>query len=313
MSQNNLPILHVGLDVAKLSLELHLAGKSYPLSNNSRGHARLIKLLPVDARAHVVCEATAGYEQPVARALHAAGIAISILEAGRVRHFASAQGKRAKTDPIDAAVLADYGRTFQPDATAAPSAQQQQLADLGQRRRQLLQLLINERNHTEHYTDAFRLRQAKQLIKTLEKQIAQCDAAIADLIAQDPQLTHKANRLKAIPGVGPVVAATMLAEMPELGKLTPQTAAALAGVAPYNRDSGRQKGVRRISGGRSTVRNALYMATLTAMRYDRILKEFYQRLRAAVKKPLVAMTACMRKLIILMNRLLKNNHFQLAN
>ncbi len=146
-----------------------------------------------------------------------------------------------------------------------------------------MQLLINERNHTEHYTDAFRLRQAKQLIKTLEKQIAQCDAAIADLIAQDPQLTHKANRLKAIPGVGLVVAATMLAEMPELGKLTPQTAAALAGVAPYNRDSGRQKGVRRISGGRSTVRNALYMATLTAMRYDRILKEFYQRLRAAGK------------------------------
>ncbi len=126
-------------------------------------------------------------------------------------------------------------------------------------------------------------------------------------------MTHKANRLKAIPGVGPVVAATMLAEMPELGKLTPQTAAALAGVAPYNRDSGPQKGVRRISAGRSTVRNALYMATLTAMRYDRILKEFYQRLRAAGKKPLVAMTACMRKLIILMNRLLKNNHFQLAN
>ena len=108
------------------------------------------------------------------------------------------------------------------------------MADLGQRRKRLLlRLLINERNHTGHYTDAFRLHQAKQLIKTLEKQIAQCDAAIADLIAQDPQLTHKANRLKAIPGVGPVVTATMLAEMPELGKLTPQTAAALAGVAPY--------------------------------------------------------------------------------
>jgi transposase len=313
MSQNNLPILHVGLDVAKLSLELHLAGKSHRLANDAKGHADLIKLLPLDFTSHIVCEATGGYEQPVVRALHTAGIAVSILEAGRVRHFASAQGKRAKTDPIDAAVLSDYGRTFQPAATAAPSAQQQQLADLGQRRRQLVQLLISERNHAEHYTDAFRLNQAKQLTKTLAKQIAQCDAAIADLIAKDPQLTHKANRLKAIPGVGPVVAATMLAEMPELGKLTPQTAAALAGVAPYNRDSGGQKGVRRISGGRRTVRNALYMATLTAMRYDRILKEFYQRLRAAGKKPLVAMTACMRKLIILMNRLLKNDDFILAN
>jgi len=313
MSQNNLPILYVGLDIAKLSLELHLAGKSHPLSNDAKGHARLLKLLPADAMAHVVCEATGGYEQPIVRVLHTAGIAVSILEAGRVRHFASAQGKRAKTDPIDAAVLADYGRTFHPAAAVAPSAQQQQLADLGQRRRQLMQLLISERNHTEHYTDAFRLRQAKHLAKTLEKQIAQCDVAIAALIAQAPQLTHKANRLKAIPGVGPVVAATMLAEMPELGRLTSQTAAALAGVAPYNRDSGGQKGVRRIGGGRSAVRNALYMATLTAMRYDRILKEFYQRLRAAGKKPLVAMTACMRKLIILMNRLLKNDDFQLAN
>jgi transposase len=313
MSQNNPPILHAGLDVAKLSLELHLAGKSHPLTNDAKGHASLIKLLSPHAKAQIVCEATGGYEQPVVRALHAAGIPVSVLEAGRVRHFARAQGLRAKTDPIDAAVLTDYGRTFQPSAAAAPSPQQQQLADLGQRRRQLVQLLISERNHTEHYTDAFRLRQAKQLIKVLEKQIAQCDAAITTLIANDPQLTHKANRLKAIPGVGPVVAATLLAEMPELGKLTPQTAAALAGVAPYNHDSGGQKGVRRIGGGRRTVRNALYMATLTAMRYDRILKEFYQRLRAAGKKPLVAMTACMRKLIILMNRLLKNDDFKLAN
>jgi transposase len=283
MSQNNLPILHVGLDVAKLSLEVHLAGKSHPLTNDAKGYAKLIKLLPLDCTAHIVCEATGGYEQPVVRALHAAGLKVSILEAGRVRHFARAQGLRAKTDPIDAAVLSEYGRTFQPTAATAPSSQQQQLADLAQRRRQLVQSLTNERNHTEHYTETFCLRQAKQLIKTLEKQIAQCDMAITVLIAKDTQLTHKASRLKAIPGVGPVVAATILAEMPELGALTPQTAAALAGVAPYNRDSGGHKGARRIGGGRVAVRNALYMATLTAVRYDRILKEFYQRLRASGK------------------------------
>jgi transposase len=313
MSQNNTHILYAGLDVAKSSLELHLAGHSRSLANDAKGHAQLLKLLRVHLKAHVVCEATGGYEQPIVRVLHAANIPVSIIEAGRVRYFARAQGQRTKTDPIDAAVLSAYGQTFQPVPMPPVSPQQQQLAELTQRRRQLVQLLTNEHNHAEHYSDAFRLRQTRQLCKTLEKQITQCDEAIAELIAQDAQLAHKASRLKAIPGVGPVVAATMLAEMPELGTLNRQTAAALAGVAPYNRDSGNKKGTRCIQGGRRAARHALYMATLTAMRYDRILKEFYQRLRAAGKKPLVAMTACMRKLVILMNQLLKNDHFQLVS
>jgi transposase len=313
MSQNNTHILYVGLDVAKLALQLHLANRFYTLTNDPKGHAQLLKHLRSQPQAHVVCEATGGYEQRVVRALQAAGILVSILEAGRVRHFARAQGLRAKTDPIDAAVLSEYGQTFQPAPTPPVSPQQQQLADWSQRRQQLIDLIIIERNHAEHYTDTFRCRQSRQLLRLLEKQVDHCDQAIATLIAQDPQLAHKASRLQAIPGVGPVVAATILAEMPELGTLNKQTAAALAGVAPYNRDSGNQKGLRSISGGRRAVRKALYMVTLNAMRYDRILKEFYQRLCAAGKKPLVAMTACMRKLIILMNRLLKNDHFQLAS
>jgi transposase len=313
MSQHNLNILYVGLDVAKSSLQLHLTGRFHLLANDAKGHAQLLKHLRTHPNVHLVCEATGGYEQSIVRVLHAARIPVSIVEAGRVRYFARAQGQRAKTDPIDAAVLSAYGTTFKPAATAPASPQQQQLAGFAQRRRQLLQMLAMERNHAEHYTDSFQLRQSRQLAKALEKQITQCDEAIATLIAQDTELAHKAERLKAIPGVGPVVAATMLAEMPELGKLTTQTAAALAGVAPYNRDSGDQNGIRRINGGRGAVRCALYMATLSAVRHDRILKEFYLRLRAAGKKPLVAMTACMRKLIILMNRLLKNDNFQLAN
>lgn len=312
MSQNNTPILYVGLDVAKLSLELHLAGHSHALANHAKGHRQLLKHLRAHPNAQVVCEATGGYEQPVVRALHAAGIPVSVLEAGRVRHFARAQGQRAKTDPLDAAVLADYGRAFQPAATLPVSPQQQQLADLTQRRRQLVSLLVTERNQAEHYADAFRRRQTQQLAKTLEKQIGQCEEAITELIAADTQLSHKTDRLKAIPGVGPTVAATLLAEMPELGQLTKQTAAALAGVAPYNRDSGNQKNLRCIGGGRRAARAALYMATLSAIRHDRILKAFYQRLRAAGKKPLVAITACMRQPVILMNRLLKNDNFQLA-
>ena len=312
MSPNNTPILYAGLDVAKLTLELHLAGQTHALNNDAKGHAQLCKKLQAQPRVHVVCEATGGYEQPVVRALHTARLPVSIVEAGRVRYFARAQGQRAKTDPIDAAVLATYGDAFQPAATPPAAPSQQQLADLTQRRRQLLQLLTNERNHAEHYTEAFCARQSRQLIKTLEKQIAECAVAIAQLIAQDAVLAGKAKRLEAIPGVGPVVASTLLAEMPELGKLTNATAAALAGVAPYNRDSGSQTGRRCIGGGRRTVRCALYMATLSAVRHDRICKEFYTRLRAAGKPAKVALTAVMRKLIILMNRLLKNPNFQLA-
>jgi len=313
MSQNNTVILYVGLDVAKLSLELHLADRFHSLANDAKGHAQLCQLLRAHPGAHVVCEATGGYEQPVVRALQAADIPVSIIEAARVRYYARAQGQRAKTDPIDAAVLTAYGRAFKPVATRVTSPQQQRLADLSQRRRQLIHTRTAEHNRAEHYTDPLCVRQARQLHKTLDKQIQQCDQGIATLMAADAVLAHKAQRLEAIAGVGPVVAATVLAELPELGTLNPQTAAALAGVAPYNRDSGPQKGVRHISGGRRTVRCALYMATLSAVRHDRILKAFYIRLLAAGKKPLVAMTACMRKLIVLMNHLLKNDKFQLAN
>ena len=313
MSQNNHAILHVGLDVAKLSLQLHLAGRFHSLANDSKGHAKLLKLLRTQPGAHLICEATGGYEQRVVRVLQAADIPVSIIEAGRVRYFARAQGQRAKTDPIDAAVLTHYGAAFKPAPTPPVSVQQQRLADVSQRRRQLIHTRTAESNRAEHYTDPLCVRQARQLQKTLEKQIEQCDQAITTLIAQDADLAQKAKRLEAIAGVGPVVAATVLAEMPELGKLSPQTAAALAGVAPYNRDSGALTGLRHISGGRRPVRCALYMATLSAVRHDRILKEFYTRLRTNGKKPLVALTACMRKLIVLMNHLLKNEKFQLAN
>ncbi len=313
MSQNNYSILYVGLDVAKNSLQVDLAGQSHTLANDAQGHARLLKLLRPSAHAQVVCEASGGYEQPVVRALHAAGVAVSVIEAGRVRHFARAQGRRAKTDPIDAALLSAYGRAIQPAPTPAPTAVQARLAAFSTRRLQLIENLISEKNRAEHYTQALCLRQHRQLCRLLEKQIEQCDAAILKLISEDPQLRTKAQRLDAIPGVGAVTAATVLAQMPELGQISDEAAAALVGVAPYNHDSGEQERSRHIAGGRAAVRCALYMAALSAVRCDRILQAFYQRLLAAGKEPKVALVACIRKLVVLMNRLLKNPKFQLAN
>ena len=220
---------------------------------------------------------------------------------------------RAKTDPVDAAVLSEYGRTFQPAATAAPTLQQARLAELSTRRLQRLTTLTAESNRAAHDTDKLCVRQARQLRQTLEKQITACDTAIAALIAADEDLQTKAERLDAIPGVGAITAATVLAELPELGKISDEAAAALVGVAPYNRDSGDHTGARHIAGGRSALRCALYLATLSAVRYDAILKAFYLKLRAAGKKPKVALVACLRKLVVLMNRLLKNPQFQLAH
>jgi transposase len=313
MSQTNTLTMFTGLDIAKSSLQLHLAKEFHSLNNDTAGHRQLIKLLRAHRSVQVVCEATGGYEKSVLRALHTAGIPVSLLEAGRVRHFAKAKGLRAKTDPIDAAVLTEYGATFAPPPTPMPATEQRQLSELTTRRRQLLDLKVVETNRAEHYSDPFSRKQSGQLLALLQKQIAQCDDQIAQLIARDETFQAKAQRLDAIPGVGAATIATVLAEMPELGRISDHAAAALAGVAPYNDDSGDLNGPRHIAGGRKAVRCALYMAALSAVRHDRILKDFYLRLKAAGKKPIVALTACMRKLIVLMNRLLKNPNFQLAN
>jgi transposase len=313
MSQNNPNTLFAGLDIAKSSLQLHLAGQFHNLSNDAKGHRQLLKILRAQPDAHLICEASGGYERAAVQVLHAAAIPVSLIEAGRVRHFAKAKGLRAKTDPIDAAVLTQYGVAMQPACTPPLSAQQQRLAQLATRRRQLIDLKIIELNRSEHYADAFSKKQSRQLLAFLEKQIDLCDQQLAELIAQNEELQKKAQRLDDIPGVGPTTAAIILAEMPELGRLSSQAASALAGLAPYNDDSGTHSGPRRIYGGRKTVRCALYMAALSAVRHDRILKAFYLRLRLAGKKKIVALTACMRKLIVLMNRLLKNPNFHLAN
>jgi transposase len=311
MSQNNLPNVYAGVDVAKDSLALQFQGRSYCPRNNAEGIARLVRILSKVPRVHVVLEATGGYEQPLVRSLHKAGIALSVMEPARVRAFARAKGLRAKTDPIDAAVLQAFGEAIHPAPTAAPSARQERLGELVLRRRQLLDHVVMEANRSAHYCDSLIRRQAAALLKALRNQIAQCDQAITALVTEDDTMAARAARLQEVPGVGAVTATTLLAEMPELGSLRDEGAAALAGLAPFNRDSGPYAGTRHIAGGRASVRCALHMAALAATRHDPILKAFYQRLLAAGKKKMVALVAVMRKLIVLLNRMLRDPNFRL--
>lgn len=305
--------IYTGLDIAKLNLQLHLAGRIHDLPNTATGHRRLCKLLAAQPGGHVLCEATGGYERDVVAALQAAKVPVSILNPARVRHFARAQGQRAKTDNLDAAVLTAYGQALQPKPTAPRTKQEQQLTELVRRRVQLLDALVAQRLQAQPLTLPVLQRQAKNLIRRLEQDIQQIEAQLQALRTQAPALDQRAQKLETIKGVGALTALGMLAELPELGTLNRGQAAALAGLAPHPRDSGQWHGRRTIGGGRSQVRRALYMAALVAARSNHQLKAFYQRLRLAGKPAKVALTAVMRKLVVLMNHLLKSPSLEPSN
>jgi transposase len=305
--------IYTGLDIAKLNLQLHLAGRSHDLPNTAAGHRRLVKLLAAQPGAHVICEATGGYEREVVATLQAASIPVSVLNPARVRHFARATGQRAKTDHIDAAVLSAYGQALQPKPTAPRTDQEQQLAELVRRRVQVLEIVVAQRQQAERLTVPALRRQAQSLVRRLERDLAHIESQLTALRTQVAALDQRVQKLEAITGVGTITALGVLAELPELGTLNRQQAAALAGLAPHPRDSGQWHGRRSIGGGRAPVRRALYMAALVAARSNHQLKAFYQRLRLAGKPAKVALTAVMRKLIVLMNHTLKHPNFVLQN
>jgi len=323
MSQNNITkvttnIIHAGIDVAKATLDLNLGGTIYNFANEAKDHTRILKRLAAFEKAepgtkvHVIVEATGGYETALVSRLHEAAQPLSVIQPSRVRHFAYAKNQRAKSDPIDARILSDFGQAVQPAPTPPPSPAQIHLAQLVNRRAQLVETRSSELNRSSHYREKWLCQQNRQLLRLLDRQIAACDKAIANQIESQEIMKKRAERVQQVAGVGPVVAAILQAEMPELGTLTQCEAAALAGLAPYNCDSGPRKGTRRIWGGRAPVRCALYMAAMTAVRHDPILRAFYNKLCARGKKRIVALTAVMRKLIVLLNRLLKNPEFELA-
>ena len=305
--------VYAGLDIAKASLQLHLQNKSYDLPNTADGHAQLSKRLAAIPGVHVVCEATGGYERAVVAALHAARQLVSVINPARVRQFARASGELAKTDPIDAAQLTAFGQAFAPAPTPPRTPTEIKLAALVTRRMQLLELRVAEAQRADTCADLALRKLFTPWLAQLEKQIAKVEALIEALLQEQAPLAHQVQRLDDIMGVGRLTAVMVLATMPELGTLNRRQAAALAGLCPYNRDSGQWAGKRCISGGRAEVRRALYMAALSASRSNHLLKPFHDRLVAAGKPAKVALTAVMRKLIILMNHLLKNPNFSLAH
>jgi transposase len=312
--QESISKIHVGLDIAKSHLDLAApaggagaAARSTRFTNDAKGIAQLLKQMRSIPGAHIIAEASGGYEKPVMAALQKAAIDVSLVSATRVRQFARAAGQLAKTDSIDARLLAHYGARFEPPVTPAPDPTVQRLGELEKQRRHLADLRGAEQTRLLQLGEKGLITAQKQLLGLLDRQIASLQKQIATLINQSEILQAKAKVLSGFKGVGPCTVATLLAQLPELGSLNRGQAAALAGLAPFNRDSGTWRGRRMIAGGRRCVRNALYMATLSAVRFNPILKAFYQHLRAAGKPPKLALTAAMRKLLLALNSALKTS------
>jgi len=299
-------VVYAGVDVAKATLQLHLQSRQSEFANTPAGLRQLLKEMQKVTGVHVVCEATGGYEQPMVKVLHGAQIPVSVTNPARVRAAAQAQGQRAKSDPIDAQGLTDYGQRYQPEATPPTSATQEQLVALTQWLKQLIHGQAMAKTQAEHHQEPFVRRQHAKLIVHLQSQIKAVEEQIEALLERDAALQKRVNCLDDIAGVGPRTAWMVLAHMPELGQLNRQQVGSLAGLAPWIRDSGTMKGRRCIGGGRPEVRLALYMAALSAARSNPVLSAFYKRLRAKGKLAKVALTAVMRKLLIYMNHQLKD-------
>jgi transposase len=292
--------VYLGADIAKDSIALASCPPRAELSgeipNTPAGFRSLLKrLAQVSGSVQVICEATGPYHQAFVQALHQAGINLTILNPRQARDFARAKGLRAKTDPIDARLLADYGRKLGPALTPKPDPAVVQLVEDR----------AKENTRLQQTSDPVSLKSLRQHIRYLDKQIDHFVGLMEALIQAHPLLAAKAQILAKVRGVGTLTVSCLLADLPELGSLSKGQVAALAGLAPFNCDSGAARGLRRIQGGRSSVRRALYMAALSASRFNPILKAFYQGLIARGKPHKVALTAVMRKLIVYLNRLLK--------
>jgi transposase len=285
---------------------VHPTGESFAVARNAEGLDALItKIAPLGVGA-VAVEATGGFEAVVAASLGAAGLPVIVVNPARVRAFAQALGKRAKTDPIDAAVIARFVAATQPEIRPLPDVHSRLLADLVARRRQIIQMIVAERQRERQLPTPQLKKSAARLIKALEKELNVLDEGIDESVRGSPVWCEKEDLLKSVPGVGNVTARTLLAELPELGDLSRREIASLAGLAPWTRQSGKWKGRSFTGGGRAAARTSLFMAALVAARHNPVLKTFHQRLIAAGKPKMVAIIAVARKLLTILNAILRD-------
>jgi transposase len=301
--------LYVGIDVAQDSFAVASdpAGLKLSLPNDPKGRQQLLDALQVQPVALVVLEATGGYERELVATLLHAGYKVVVANPRQVRDFARGIGKLAKTDPIDAYVLARFGRIVQPQPRPQPSGQIEALAELVTRRRQLSDLLTQETNRLPLARHARVRKSLEKSIRALDQQIIDLDKLIRQNIESDEGLRRKDQIVQSVKGVGPGTSSMLLGHLPELGRLNRQEIAALVGLAPWNIQSGKWAGQSRIWGGRKEVRSLLYMAALSAARSNHVIRAFYQRLMSHGKLFKVAITACMRKLLVILNTLVRNN------
>lgn len=298
----------VGIDVSKDRLDVHLrpTSEAFAVSRDGVGLATLCERLKARAPALVALEATGGYETVVAAALAGAGLPVVVVNPGQVRSFARALGKRAKTDPIDAAVIAHFAEATAPEVRPLADEATQMLADLVARRRQIVEMAGSERQRLRRMTLPRVRHSIERLIRALEKELADLDRDIDDAVRGSPAWREAEDLLSSVPGVGPVVSRSLIAELPELGTLDRKKIAALAGLAPFTRQSGAWKGRSFIGGGRTAVRTVLFIAALVATRHNPVLKAFYRHLLQAGKPKMLALLAVARRLLVILNAIIRD-------
>lgn len=301
--------LVIGIDISKSHLDIAFGGqdkKGLRLKYDEDGVAELVRRCKALGPKLIVLESTGGLEKDVMVALLDAALPVARIQPQRIRYFAKSLGILAKTDALDASVLAKFGEAIQPEPTPLPTKEQQRLTSLLARRAQLVEMRTAEQNRLSTMPVEMRTYIQKHL-DFLQVEIARIETEIDDLINNTPDMKSKQAILKSAPGVGPITASLLIARLPELGRLNRKQIAALVGVAPFNQDSGRKKGKRAVYGGRKDVRTMLYMATLSAIRFNPVIHQFYQRLVDAGKPRKVALVAAMRKLLVILNAMVAAN------
>ena len=299
---------YVGIDVSKEKLDVHLrpSAEAFAVARDGKGLHELVERLRGVAPELIVVEATGGFETIVTAALAAAALPVVVVNPAQVRHFAKALGQRAKSDPIDAAVIADFAAAVKPQLRPLPDVAARLLAELVGRRAQLVEMLAAERQREERVANARVRKSLKRLIAALAKELKTIEDDIDGLIRSSPLWREKEDLLKTFPGVGETLARVFLADLPELGQLNRRKIASLVGVAPFTQQSGQWKGKSMIAGGRAAVRSAVFMAAMSAIRCNDVLRAFYQHLLALGKPKMVALIAVARKLLTILNAMLRD-------